>query len=194
MTRIKEISGAYFLGFLMCLAATFTVNQCSEPKIVYDTIRTETRVIYDSTAKFITPKAPPVARDTFFVPIPVNMDTNLVKHFIKLFLATYTYSQVIQDTSIRAIVSNTISQNRILSQNLSYQWLKPVETIKNTTITLAPEAKMGLFIGGFFDYSKEHLSVGPKASLKTKKNLLIGYDFDALNKGHRVSLQQLIKW
>lgn len=155
------------------------------------TVFTERIKVYDSTQKFITPVAAPVGVQIYTVPVNLPLNFNY-DSLISLFFAAHTYSQSIQDSSIRALIFDSISQNKIAGRRFSYQWLRPVRTIESTTINAVP--KLQFFGGGFVNYSSQKLNFGPSLSLKTKKDVVIGYEYGVMDKGHRVKLQKSIKW
>lgn len=178
------------------------LKYCGDKDVQVNTIRTETKFIYDSTKKMVPVLQPPASVMVYTVPVPANINYDSI---VKRFFAVYTYSQQIQDSSIRAQIFDSICQNRIVGRKFNYTWLKPIETIKSTTITLNPH---GFYFGGFVDGSANSFGMGPKISYLTKKEWLVGYDL-RLRSGtgpsaplrdrgvifeHRISVQKKIKW
>lgn len=163
--------------------------------------KTEKLIYYDSSKKEIDPSVPPVSVSNQTVPvlIPIS-DTAAVRLALINFFSVHSYSQQIQDSSIRAEIFDQVSQNRIIDRKFQYQWLKPVKTIESTTVTLEQKKRAGMYMGGFIDYSKAYNSFdfGPKFSFETKKNLIIGCDLGLKNgikeASYRIQLQQRLKW
>lgn len=181
----------FILQVLLAIAFALFIKFCSAPDQVTNTITKETTFIYDSTQKSIPVPQAPASVSVFTVAVPVLVDTAEV---LRRYFASYTYTQQIKDSSISAVIFDSVSQNRILKRKFEYKWLQPVRSIESTTITLPAKEKAGIYLGGFIDHDQMGFGAGPKISYQTKKNLVIGYDFEAFNKGHRISLQQKIKW
>ena len=90
------------------------------------------------------------------------------------FFASYTYSNIIQDTTLRATIFDSVSQNKIVGRRFTYNLLKPVRTIESTTITLSPS---GFYAGAFTSASREKFGFGPEVSyLNKNKNIHFGFD------------------
>lgn len=190
MEKRKDIYISFILQVLYAVAVIVYFKNCAQEKPTH-TIEKSTVVIYDSTKKTIQVAAAPSLVYTQTVNVPANVDTAAI---LQMYFAVNTFTQQIQDSSLRAFIGDTVSQNKIKGRSFSYQLLKPIKTIESTTITLQPEKKRQVFIGGFVDYTAPKFDFGPKLSFKTKKDVLIGYEYGSLNQGHRISLQTALKW
>jgi hypothetical protein len=163
---------AGWVGFVICLVIIIFLNKCADPST--HTIEKKTTVIYDSTKKQLTAKTPPAAVSIFTVPVPSIIDT---AEILKRFFASYTYSQQIQDSSLRFQIFDSITQNKVVGRRTNYNWLKPVKTIESTTITIENNPK-GFYAGPFIQGTqKQILGYGFEAAYVTKRNYYrIGID------------------
>ena len=126
------IAAVLFIGLTQkCGGKAETVN---------NEYKTEVHNHYDSAARTI-PVPVPGPRDTVRVQIPANVDTGAIlrDHFTKFY-----YEQIIEDSSLHAVIKDTLFKNNIFSRQFSYQWKKPV-TVINNTITPVPNR---LYLGG----------------------------------------------
>jgi hypothetical protein len=172
----------------------FTVLDRCRKKVPDYYSRTEKTIIYDSTKKQIITNTLPVHVTTQTVPVRIETtDTAAIRKVLASYFAVHSYSQVIQDSSIRATIEDQVSENKIIDRRFQYQWLRPVKSIESTTITLPEKKKINLYLGCFVDY-RNTFDIGPRISIETKRNLLIGYDYGIKNNSHRLSFQPRIKW
>lgn len=175
---------------MLCFGLWFKFCHTPVPKV--DTVVKEKVIIYDSTKRTVTVPTPPVSVKIFTVPIPAGpIDTLAI---LRKYFAVHTYSQTIRDGYIEATVFDTVSQNRILGRGFTYKLIQPIKTIESTTVTLPPVNKSGLYMGALADYTHGRMDFGICLSFQTKKNLVIGYQYAAMQRGHRVTLQQKLKW
>lgn len=154
---------------------------------VVNTVLKEKTFIYDSTEKTLPVRQlpPVVTQQTVPVPVGINLDSLALKMF-----AIYTFSQVIENDTIRATIQDKISQNKIIDRSFKYQLLQPVRTVESTTITIPAKEKAGLVFGGFLESNGNIFGIGPRLGLETKKRIQIVYDFELLNKAHRIGLSK----
>ncbi len=179
------------VNFLGLVAAAIYFLFFFEAPRQFGSTHTKEIIYYDSSDKSVPVVSAPGTVSFYPVVIPGAVDTAELRRAYQLFYSSYTYTQTIQDSSIRAKIFDSISENRVLNRRFNYQWIKPVKTVESTTITLpAPAKKPGLYMGLFLDYSGARVGFGPKLSFETKRNLMISADYEALNKGYRLSIQQ----
>lgn len=187
MDKFKYIFNSIgWAGFCVCLIILVFTNKCGQQTVI--NTKTEIHTFYDSAIKIVPAekiKIPvPV---TFTVPVPVSMhiDTDAI---LKNYFSINYYSQQIQDSSIRAFIKDSVSENKIIHRDFSYQWLKPVLTTQSTTVTLEPARRLKLLAGGFIESNGYNLSgAGPQASLQLKNGDLVSLSYDA--KKHLVNKQ-----
>lgn len=156
------------LQVAIVLILTFGKDEKS-PVAGTNTVTTHT-VYFDSTQKNIPVLSIPGT--VSFYPVFQPMDTAMIGLAIRNYFASFTYSQTIQDSSLRATIFDSISQNRVMARRFNYAWLKPIKTVESTTVTPPAPQKFGFYAGGFVDYNKNALGIGPKISFETKKNLV----------------------
>jgi hypothetical protein len=183
----KIISSTNFIGLLIGLIYMLFIHK-AEPAT--STIKKETIKIYDSTKKVLIPKIPASLQTFCLVPVPLNVDTAAI---LRNFFAIYTYSQSLGDTTIRAELFDTISQNKILGRKFTYKLIQPIKTIESATITQI-KSNQGLYLGGFVNTNLQSFGIGTKLSYQFKNNLMLGYDYDLVRKTHGLNLQKKIKW
>ena len=90
-------------------------------EIEYDTIR-DSIPTYVPYPEYIYPPA-----DTFWRDRDIDTAAILEDYF-----STYFYSDVIEDDSIKIVINDSISQNKIASRDLKYEILYPIKTITIT--------------------------------------------------------------
>lgn len=179
---------AYAL-FTISIVALFLNIVCwcnPRPNPMQVTVKKEVHNYYDSTEKTIVPQILPTQTTFSFVPVPQNVDTAAI---LRQFFGVYTYTQNIEDTMIKAVLSDTISENKIRGRSFTYKLVKPIRTVESTTVTNTVYNK-GLFVGAFATVGKSALGCfGPQAGyqFKSGKQINLGYDF--VNKGLFLSAQ-----
>jgi hypothetical protein len=184
-----------WIGFSITLLVILLTKSCGDKKndlhTIEKTIESTRTVVYDSTQRKIIPSKAPISIITKTVVIPAKVDTQAI---LLAYFAIHTYSDQISDSSLHLQIFDSVSQNKIYGRRIFYQWLKPVESTSSTTITNTPvlKSRSGFYIGGFGDFSKNRYGVGPGLTWLTKKQVMFNYDFDVLNKSHRVGTKFLI--
>lgn len=91
--------------------------------------------------------------------LPSSIDTLAV--ILDYFTARVNQRQY-QDSNISISIVDTVYRNHIASGPLTYKVLKPC------TSTVIREYRRGLFVGGFFQASKQELNIGPVISYQAK--------------------------
>lgn len=176
------ISAIGWLGFIITLVLLISLNKCKKEEPSNTVIeKTIINNYYDSTKKvaplIITKEGKPI-----YVPVPTIVDTAqiLVNYF-----ARFSYTRTFEDTCLRVVLTDSISQNKFLSPaKFTYQWLKPIKTVSSTTITSIsePKKRVNFLLGGYFQFSKNYItSYGPEFNLQAKKGNLYGINYDLKN-------------
>lgn len=179
MEKFKYIFNSIgWAGFCVCLIILIFTNKCGQQTVI--NTKTEIHKFYDSSVKIIpSEKIKIPVPVTFTVPVPVSMHIDTAAILKNYFSINY-YSQKIQDSSICAYIKDSVSQNKIIHRDFSYQWLKPVLTTQSTTITVEPVKHMKLLAGAFIESNGYNLSgAGPEASLQFKNGDLVSLAYDA---------------
>jgi len=180
--KFKEMFSVIgWAGFAITLLCILLYSKCN-PEQPQQIILKETKQIYDSSKKTLEVRTLPGSVSVFTVPVPSNIDTLQI---LKSYFSVHTYSQQIQDTSIRAFIFDSISENKIIGRRFSYQYLKPVRTIESSTITINPS---GLFIGGFAGGSKNGFGIGPEIHYLHKNKNIFGLSYDIPNRFYKASI------
>jgi hypothetical protein len=184
-----------WIGFSVTLLVILLTKSCGDKKsdvhTIEKTIESTRTVVYDSTQRKLIANKAPISILTNTVVIPAKVDTQAI---LLAYFAIHTYSDQISDSSLHLQIFDSVSQNKIYGRRIFYQWLKPVESTSSTTITNTPvlKSRSGFYIGGFGDFSKNKYGVGSGLTWLTKKQVMFNYDFDVLNKSHRVGAKFLI--
>jgi hypothetical protein len=186
----------FIAGFALCLAACVCLKKCAGPELVHDTVQTfkETHTVYDSTQKSAVPVSPIASILTITVPVPANVDTAAI---LRKYFETNVFKRAFRNDEISAELFDTVSQNKSIGLGFQYKWLKPIKNTESTTVTATvtkDSPKYHFYLGAFAGYANKKLEFGPSVAFQTPKKLIIGYDFEAINKSHRLSLKQDIKW
>lgn len=138
------------------------------------------------------PRYVPVVRwerhtDTFAVEKLTHADTAAI---VRDYLLVCFYADTLKnDTSMLAVVEDSVQANRIVSRKFTYQNRRP--TAINTTIIQPPrkEPLVRVYAGAFAGYSgrNQHFSVGPEVSVALRPGPIIRYGYDIAGNGHLVS-------
>ena len=108
------------------------------------------------------------------VEVPANVDTAKI---LAKYYAKHVYTRTYEDSNIRAVIKDTISENKPSEALLTYQILKPTQIIVNNELNLKPVNKY--FLGAS---ARSDTSLSINAFMLTKKEHLIGIGFDPLSK------------
>lgn len=123
--------------------------------------------------------------------IPIEIDTVSI---LKEYYMKYVYTDTIEIDSIGfAYIEDTISQNKFLSRNVSYNYNIPtiIDSI-TTTITKTPPLKNEFYIGGMLQANKSNIGLGPNLTMKSKKKNIYTFGYDFLNKSIHLSISKKI--
>ena len=123
--------------------------------------------------------------------IPVEIDTVSI---LKEYYMKYVYTDTIEIDSIGfAYIEDTISQNKFLSRNVSYNYNIPtiIDSI-TTTITKTLPPKNEFYIGGMLQANKNNIGLGPNLTMKSKKKNIYTFGYDFLNKSIHLSISKKI--
>lgn len=108
---------------------------------------------------------------------------------IRDYLVTRFYADTLKnDTSMLAVVEDSVRANRIVSRRFTYQNRRP--TAINTTIMQPPakEPALRVYAGAFAGYSPKtaRLAVGPELTATLRAGPVIRYGYDIAGNGHQV--------
>lgn len=102
------------------------------------------------------------------------------------FATRYYLDTLKNDTSILAVLEDSVRANRIVSRRFTYQNRRP--TAINTTMILPPrkEPAFRLYAGVFAGFSPktQRFGVGPELTVTIRQGLLLGYGYDVPGNGH----------
>jgi hypothetical protein len=177
---MRKLSYKWIVLFLASGALCFSVlNYCerrepqSQPLAITksDTLYLKDTSRHQSvTNQFYTSK--------IFTVLPAgHIDTNAV---VKAFYTKKIVQDVLQDSIIRLLITDSLYGNEIVYRHRSYQLLKPYETRITTTTTLipAPVFPKGIYVGPFFGFNNALQGAGLEANYVTHKfSYGLAYDF-----------------
>lgn len=139
------------------------------------------------------PRYVPVVRreqrfDTLLREILTPADTAAI---VRDYLTVRYYSDTLKnDTSMLAVVADSVAGNRIVSRKFTYQNRRP--TAINTTIIQPPrqEALVQVYAGVFAGYSakKQQLLLGPELSVALRPGPIFRYGYDIAGNSHLVGV------
>ena len=109
---------------------------------------------------------------------------------VRDYLTVRFYADTLKnDTSLLAVVEDSVQANRIVSRKFTYQNRRP--TAINTTIIRPPrqEALVQVYAGVFAGYSakKQQLLLGPEVSVALRPGPIFRYGYDIAGNSHLVS-------
>jgi hypothetical protein len=174
-----------YLIIAVLLVIIFLQRQCSGkldkvcPTTTKTVTVTKTELKYDTVVKTIkVPLPTPVCTIKVVTHLPIDTAAVVADYFTKV-----AYSQTIEDTNLRAYITDTLFNNRIVARNFSYQLLKPekITTITNTiTVTEKPRAKV--FAGfGVGASTQGFAHFGPQITYLSKKDNMYHISANAIN-------------
>lgn len=153
-----------YIIIALLVVALFLQRQCSSPgetvtktkvEIKYDTIKKETPVY---VPKWNTKTE--VNIDTFLSPV----DSLAI---LKEFYTLYNYIDTVGTDSVKIVINDSITTNKIIARQVNYKVIYPTITITHEKYLKETQYYYGFGLGGSssgFDY------VGPELMLKTKND------------------------
>jgi hypothetical protein len=129
------------LALSILIVAGIALVKCDKSETII-----ETEYVYDTTLINIETEVPVPYKititDTIFIPynihtsdtviLPLEIDTMAI---LSDYYSKVEYRDTIEDESIKIFLNESISQNRIISRDLSYKWMKPTQVITYDTKT-----------------------------------------------------------
>jgi hypothetical protein len=164
------------LLIVVLIVVILLLRQCGGKVIPGEDVvitKIETKIEYDTITQQI-PEYIPEYIDRYFPADTAwkykDIDTSAI---LEDYFATYYYSDVIEDDSVKITINDSIRKNKIASRNLEYEILYPIKTI---TITEEHYLnKREFYVGPRIGASPNALEyIGIEAMLKTKKRTAIG--------------------
>jgi len=146
------------------VAIIFLMKMCQPtPSTPKPEVITKIEVKYDTISKEITTYVPKVVTRTEWKHDTVTkIDTVKV---LNDYYAKYFYSDSINGDSLKLVINDTVSENKIVARSINYSLIYPTVTINKTEIKNKTELYYGLGIGG----NKNTITYfGPELLLKTK--------------------------
>jgi hypothetical protein len=157
-----------YIIIVLLVVALILQRQCSSPGDVTEKITVETK--YD-TIKEKTPVYVPkwdtrteVDIDTFLSPV----DSLAI---LKEFYTLYNYIDTVGTDSVKIVINDSITTNKIIARQVDYKVIYPTITITKEKTVNKTQYFYGFGLGGSsngFNY------VGPELMLKTKTNTAYG--------------------
>lgn len=156
-----------YIIIILLVVALFLQRQCSSPEVTskthvfvdYDTIEKETPV-YVPKWKTRTE----VDIDTFLSPV----DSLAI---LKEFYTLYNYIDTVGTDSVKIVINDSITTNKIIARQVNYKVIYPTVTITHEKYVKETQYYYGLGLGG----SRNGFNfVGPEFMLKTKNDKMYG--------------------
>lgn len=193
MEKLKDILS---LSLFIVLVLMLCLQQCSIKKLQQkssvikpDSSITITNNFYDSAAKVIKVQLPPLAAESIFVDVPLNVDTAAI---LQRYFNKYAYSQTFSDSSLKAFITDTISQNKIIARSFTYQWLKPVK-IENKTENIYTAKKNLFLLGAQTHYVNNTIQLVPQAAWFYNQKIMISAGSSLLAPQPNIMIGTLIR-
>lgn len=184
------------LALSIMIVAGIALVKCDKSETII-----ETEYVYDTTIVKIETEMPVPYKititDTIFVPYNIHTsDTVKIPQIIDTmailsdYFAIVDYKDTIEDESIKIFLNESISQNRIISRDLSYKWMKPTEVITYSKET-------NIIYGGLAFYQNIPTSTSSiLITLNYSNEKMYGsVGLDPINRGFKVEAGlKLFKW
>lgn len=173
--------------FVTCVLLWLT-RGCGHPTD-FPTVNSTVVTVYDTTIKVVTRYRPSPSDTVTLHRFDTVRDTvQVVRRWER---ELFTYSDTIADTNLRAVISDSIYQNRIISRQFAYQILRPTEI--HVTQPIAPD-RFKLALSGVAMLSTSHawtpngFGIGAEVSGELPSGLRLGLSY-AGGSGHFVTVR-----
>jgi len=118
-------------------------------------------------------------------PIPSNVDTGAI---LKAFFSQITYLDSVDNDTLKIVLKEVISQNKIVSRELTHRLKIPITTIIETKNEIKP-----LFYYGAFATYGQTLGLSPMVGYRNKREQLFFGAYDPIGKGISVGAMLPLK-
>jgi hypothetical protein len=156
-----------YIIIALLVVALFLQRQCSSPDVVE---KVTTEIKYDTINKQTSVYVPKWNTRT-----EVNIDTFLSPvdslAILKEFYTLYNYIDTVGTDSVKIVINDSVTTNKIIARQVDYKVIYPTITITKEKFVKETQYYYGLSLGGSkegFDY------VGPELLLKTKSDKVYG--------------------
>jgi len=180
--NIKDITILVLVIIIIFLRSCSGDGEITEPIVI-----TKTEIKYDTITNEITNYVPKlvtrilrktdtvnkinIVKETDTITLQQSVDTAAI---LEDYFSSYVYSDIQNFDSIKFEITDTISQNKIVSRSIEYTLLYPTITITNTHYINRREFYLGVGFAG----STQRLSfAGLQFNYKDKKRNLFGIGF-----------------
>ena len=180
--NIKDITILVLVIIIIFLRSCSGDGEITEPIVI-----TKTEIKYDTITNEITNYVPKlvtrilrktdtvnkinIVKETDTITLQQQVDTAAI---LEDYFSSYVYSDIQNFDSIKFEITDTISQNKIVSRSIEYTLLYPTITITNTHYINRREFYLGVGFAG----STQRLSfAGLQFNYKDKKRNLFGIGF-----------------
>lgn len=187
-----KIQPSYILAAVLAAVIVFLLmtRSCGSDVLPKTVTVTKTDTIKGDPYPVSVPVRVPVP---YRVEVPVylenaeKIDTHAV---IRDYYSRAIYTDTLKnDTSMLAVVHDTIFGNRIVSRQFTFQNRRPTAIITNTTVTHnRKEAWLKLYLGvqGSYSPTSHRFGVGPFATATIRQGAIINYGYDVAGNAHQV--------
>ncbi len=121
--------------------------------------------------------------------IPISVDTSEI---IRTYYSRVAYTDTLKnDSSMLAVVNDTIHGNRIVSREFIFQNRRPTAIITTTTVEHRlkdPWLKLYLGIQGQYSPVSQRFGIGPTATATIRPGGILSYGYDVAGNSHQVGL------
>lgn len=179
---IEKIKWAGWV-IVLCLSLVLLAQRCQLKNNVKGSSAIHDTVVVHGDRKLY------IVQDTVLKPYKVyynyhlpNVDTEKI---IKDYFAGRVYRDTIKARDITAVIEDSVSANKIESHKALFENGRDLHLT-----TLEPKPVNKLFLGGFIGYSLKNMmpETGVSLSFITKKDVQYCYDYDVINRTHRIGL------
>lgn len=190
---MKSSHGIYLPIILVLIGIIFILRECDgpdkhncDPDVIIET-RIDT-IPGDSVPYKVEVKVPVPYKVLELVTVPTVIDTMAI---LQDYFKTYFYQDTItDDTSMMVILSEKISQNRVIEREVQFQNLREISIVTNKVFNKKRnKVYAGLSIGG----NATAMNFGPSLLFQNKKDHIYGYHYEFSQKTHNFSLYFKIK-
>jgi hypothetical protein len=168
---MKKYVNIIGLALIILLVILLTSKVNCNPKIIKQKITitsSDTVTLYDTLKVEIPKYIPKWTERTIHDTLLINVDTAAI---LEDYYCMYGYSDTINRDSLKLIINDIVTQNKIMSRNIKYDIVRTTKVINNNIIV----KKRGTYVGlGTIIDGGQIKYISPEIILRTKEDLIFG--------------------
>jgi hypothetical protein len=161
LTRAVSIMAGFITGLLL-MSKWQACNKAALPKET-----TVIHTVYDSVPKYINARPEYITiRDSVAYPVldTIPIDTGAI---LRSYFTAYYQEQVLRDSLLEAVISDSLYQNRVIWRGFAYKILRPLTITEKRT---EPPARLQAYLGAELSAGKNGAGISPVLLVTDRQN------------------------